>query len=83
MRNVPEVVWPPACPDAFLRLAHLAGGEHPGVFDDNLLRTLQRRLGQWRAQKARQLIFGVENDAVAPSLTSLTDVLVDESTSIG
>ena len=29
--------------------------EHPGVFDDNLLRTLQRRLGQWRAQKAQQL----------------------------
>ena len=28
VRNVPEVVWPPACPDAFLRLAHLAGGDH-------------------------------------------------------
>jgi hypothetical protein len=27
--------------------------EHLGVFDDNLLRTSQRRLGQWRAQKAQ------------------------------
>jgi hypothetical protein len=46
--------------------------EHPGAFHDNLLRTLQRRLGQWRAQKARQLVFGVNHGVVAPGLSSLS-----------
>jgi hypothetical protein len=57
--------------------------EHPGVFDDNLLRTLQRRLGQWRAQKAQQLVFGVDNSVVTPGLRSLTEVLVKEGASVG
>jgi hypothetical protein len=29
--------------------------QHPGAFPDNQLRTLQRRVCHWRAQKARQL----------------------------
>jgi hypothetical protein len=58
-------------------------GEHPGVYHDNLLRTLQRRLGQWRAQKAQQLVFGVDHGVVSPGLTSLTDVLVKEGALIG
>ena len=57
--------------------------EHPGVFDDNLLRTLQRRLGQWRAQKAQQLVFGVDHGVVTPGLNSLTAVLVEEGASVG
>jgi hypothetical protein len=44
--------------------------ERPGVFHDNLLRTLQRRVGQWRAHKAQQLIFGVDNGVITPGLTS-------------
>jgi hypothetical protein len=55
--------------------------EHPGVFDDSLLRTLQRRLGQWRAQKAQQFGFGVDDIVVTPGLNSLTKVLVKQETS--
>ena len=57
--------------------------EHPGVFHDNLLRTLQRRLGQWRAQKAQQLVFGVADGAMTPGLTSVIDVLAKDGASIG
>jgi hypothetical protein len=48
----------------------------PGAFPDNQLRTLQRRVCQWRAQKARQLVFGVDSTATASGLSSLTADLV-------
>jgi hypothetical protein len=50
--------------------------KHPGAFPDNQLRTLQRRVCQWRAQKARQLVFGVDSAATVSGLTSLTADLV-------
>lgn len=56
-------------------------GAHPGVFDDNLLRTLQRRLGQWRTQRAQQLVFGVNDGVTVTSLSSLTDDLIKEAPS--
>jgi hypothetical protein len=43
---------------------------------DNQLRTLQRRVCRWRAQKARQLVFGVDSAATVSGLTSLTAELV-------
>ncbi|MDX5933028.1 hypothetical protein SIL87_19935 [Acidiphilium acidophilum] len=33
-------------------------GEQPSVFPDRLLRTLQRRLKDWRRDAARRLVFG-------------------------
>lgn len=50
--------------------------KHPGAFPDNQLRALQRRVCQWRAQKTRQLVFGVDSAAVLFGLTSLTADLV-------
>src|SRR4051794_1494597 len=45
-----------AAKDLFLRLQQ----EHPGTFPDGQLRTLQRRVKQWRQEMARRLIFGTE-----------------------
>lgn len=39
--------------------------EHPGVFPDNQLRTLQRRLKAWRREMAHRLVFGV-SEAESP-----------------
>jgi hypothetical protein len=33
-------------------------GERPGVFPDGQLRTLQRRMKEWRHERARELVFG-------------------------
>ena len=57
-------------------------GEHPGVFPDNQMRTLQRRVRQWRTQRSRQLVFGVHNGATAACLTSLTHALIEERSSM-
>jgi len=57
-------------------------GERPGLFPDHQLRTLQRRVRQWRMQRARRLVFGVHNGATAAGLTSLTNALVDVSPSM-
>ena len=48
-------------------------GEHPGLYPDNLLRTMQRRLKIWRGEHAHQLVFGAlsgepQSNAVKPSL---------------
>lgn len=48
----PEV----AAKDLFLRLQQ----EHPGTYPDGQLRTLQRRVKQWRQEMAKRLIFGTE-----------------------
>ena len=32
--------------------------EHPGLYPDELLRTVQRRLKVWRAERANELVFG-------------------------
>ena len=53
--------------------------DQPGVFPDNQLRTLQRRVRQWRMQRARQLVFGVHNGATAAGLESLSHALIDEA----
>jgi hypothetical protein len=50
--------------------------KHPGAFPDNQLRTLQRRVCQWRAQKARRLVVGVDSTATVSALTSLTADLI-------
>ena len=54
--------------------------EHPGVFPDSQLRTLQRRVCQWRTQNAQRLVFGVHDDVTVPGLSSLTTQLTKEST---
>jgi hypothetical protein len=45
--------------DIFYRLQH----QHPGIYPDGQLRTLQRRLKEWRSQMAHELIFGVHHVA--------------------
>ncbi|HXY05214.1 MAG TPA: hypothetical protein VEI05_01590 [Burkholderiaceae bacterium] len=39
--------------------------EYPGVYPDCQLRTLQRRLKEWRSQMARKLVFGTHRDTMA------------------
>jgi len=39
--------------------------EGPAQIPDNQLRTLHRRVRQWRMQRAPQLVFGVHNAATA------------------
>jgi len=56
--------------------------ERPGVFPDHQLRTLQRRVRQWRMQRARRLVFGIQNGATTAGLTSLTNALIDETPQI-
>jgi hypothetical protein len=51
--------------DLFLRLQ----GNMPGVFPPGQLRTLQRRVKQWRSELARQLVLGLEfGPALEPEL---------------
>ena len=65
-----EAVWPQVLqwlheqPDAnakdlFLRLQE----SKSGAFPPGQLRTLQRRVKQWRSEIARQLVFGLESEA--------------------
>ena len=46
--------------------------EHPGVYPDRQLRTLQRRLEGWRREAARRLVFATP--AVAPGLGTGAEV---------
>jgi hypothetical protein len=62
-------------------LFHRLQGEHPGQFDGGQLRTLQRRMRQWRLQRARKMVFGVHNGAVVAGLEALSHALIcDRST---
>jgi hypothetical protein len=46
-------------------------GEQPGLFPDRLLRTLQRRLKDWRREVAHKLVFGVgAGETAEPELLS-------------
>jgi hypothetical protein len=46
--------------------------EQPGAFPDGQLRTLQRRLKQWRHQQAHELVFGMHGtDGDAPEVASI------------
>jgi hypothetical protein len=49
--------------------------QHPGVFHNNQLRTLQRRVCQWRTQSAQQLVFGVHASVAPAGLSSLTELI--------
>ena len=49
--------------ELFARLRH----EHPGTFSAGQLRTLQRRVKDWRAQAARKLVFGLDLTAEQPT----------------
>jgi hypothetical protein len=64
-----EAVWPQVqswlneqpdanAKDLFLRLQE----SMPGAFPPGQLRTLQRRVKQWRSEIARQLVLGLESD---------------------
>jgi len=74
-----EGVWPTVCrwleadPDqtgkALLMRLQV---ENPGVFPDVRLRTLQRRLKQWRSQLARTLVFGVHDNVTLATNTSVS-----------
>jgi CRISPR/Cas system-associated exonuclease Cas4 (RecB family) len=47
-------------------LARLQAGM-PDTYPETLLRTLQRRVNQWRGDAARQLVFGTGSGAAAGS----------------
>lgn len=61
-----EAVWPSVCewletdPDQTAKaLFQRLQRESPDAFSDGQLRTLQRRVKQWRRHKAHQLVFGM------------------------
>ena len=45
--------------------------EQPGTYPVGLLRTLQRRLDDWRRDKAHELVFGATAAGVEPELASI------------
>ena len=66
-----ESIWPTICewlasrPDQTGRqIFDRLQSEHPGLYPDCQLRTLQRRLKNWRTQAARKLVFGVYDGAL-------------------
>jgi hypothetical protein len=42
-------------------------GEQPGVYPDGQIRTVQRRLKDWRRDMAHQLVFGTSTATTTPS----------------
>jgi hypothetical protein len=44
--------------------------EQPGVYPDGQLRTLQRRLKEWRGEMAHKMVFGAEAVGETPELAS-------------
>ena len=55
--------------DLFLRSQEIM----PGAFPPGQLRTLQRRVKQWRSEIARQLVFGLESEAEMDRNMSVAD----------
>jgi hypothetical protein len=47
-------------------------GERPGVFPDGQLRTLQRRLKEWRRETAHKMVFGAEAAGETPGQAALS-----------
>ncbi len=47
-------------------------GEHPGVYPDGQLRTLQRRLKGWRREMAHTMVFGAARAAEPPNTDAAT-----------
>ena len=48
--------------------------EQPGTYPVGLLRTLQRRLKDWRRDKAHELVFGATSAEIEPALAQLHSV---------
>ncbi len=46
--------------------------EHPGIFPDGQLRTLQRRLKEWRREMAHKMVFGAEAAGKTPGQAPLS-----------
>lgn len=46
--------------------------EQPGIFPDGQLRTLQRRLKEWRREKAHDMVFGAGTAREMPELATLS-----------
>jgi hypothetical protein len=79
-----EAVWPqverwlneqPAinAKDLFLRLEE----SMPGAFPRGQLRTLQRRVRQWRSEIARQLVVGLESESEADRELCLAGAVIN------
>jgi len=45
--------------------------EQPGVYPDGQLRTLQRRLKEWRGEMAHKMVFGAEAAGKTPEQASV------------
>lgn len=53
------LLWLQKEPDSIAKMIlQKLNEKYPGKFDDKLLRTLQRRVGEWRRTMARRLVFG-------------------------
>ncbi len=67
------VAWLEAEPDRTAKemLARLQT-EYPGTYSDGQIRTLQRRVSEWRRACARRLVFGVDDLAAGSSTAMAT-----------
>ena len=62
------LAWLQKAPDATAKsLFERLKQEHPDRFPDGQLRTLQRRIREWRQVMARELIFGASAGPIEPS----------------
>jgi len=62
------LLWLQECPDAPAKsLFERVKREHPGRFHDGQLRTLQRRVREWRQVMARELVYGCLQEEQLPS----------------
>jgi hypothetical protein len=53
------LLWLQKEPDTIAKvILERLSDKYPGKFDSKLLRTLQRRIGEWRRTMARKLVFG-------------------------
>ena len=53
------LLWLQKEPDGTAKvLLQKLNDKYPGQFNDKLLRTLQRRIGEWRSSMARRLVLG-------------------------
>ena len=62
------VADPDRCDELFERLQ----AEQPSVYPDGQLRTLQRRLKDWRREVAHKMVFGTEAAEATPGQAPLS-----------
>ena len=73
------LLWLQSDPDSTAKsLLHRLDEKHPGQYGGKLLRTLQRRIGEWRQTMARTLVFGGLEERIEVQPIAAIDALRGE-----